>query len=710
MGFSPEGSSSTGLGTNTDVALSMPTHNQVLAYDSGVGKWRNTAANNSLSVNVLDFGADSTGAADSAGAFQAAVNAVPDGGTVLIPTGEYLIGAAISNVVAGVYKSFRISAVGARITSTANTRIFDFRGQFENVSTVNTITETAPSSGDRTWLTTLHFTNSLTWKTGDIVKVVADDEIPDARPGDGTMASRVGQWGVVFAVNGTSVTVRGRLRDPFTTNIRVGRLSRTTICIDGGTLLSSDASIAALHSNALVSFRSVLNPEVRNVSLRRSSGVGFQFISCAGWSVTGLDIGYLADNASESVFAYGIIDASSYGGYLASSRFRRLRHAYTDDSYRIAVNSTDIAQYGRTFGATVTDCIAEGTYSTSFDTHGSSEGATFSNLTVINAAWPVALRGRNHRIHNLRAVDCYQGVQVFDEANGNESYGHTIENVTIVNPFDRGLLVDRRPAGHPNAGVRDTRLSARIHNYRIENASVDQSVYLSNCTVEISKLDVVVAPSLSGSLPGIIGVNNSDIRRSSDFKIDLTAHTTGGSARVIKVDTGTASAIELDGLHVKGGSSLWQWIMSNGATLVSRVRNVSMDYQPTTVNGGFAVGGWFDWKSYSSKKSASFIDVAQADVNTVSVLRRITRTLDPVIYIEVTLDAGSATLGALEAARFYGQQLVVLNKSASYALTVRHGAVFGVSTLVGVDKILNPGESVTLMWSTQSGDTWTEVA
>ncbi|MGB4762109.1 MAG: glycosyl hydrolase family 28-related protein [Candidatus Saccharimonas sp.] len=661
-------------------------------------------------VNVLDYGADNSGALDSASAFQSAVNAVAEGGTVFIPAGSYLVGAATTNIVGGNYKSFHIQAIGARITGTANTRIFDFRGRFENVSTVSSIVETAPSSGDRTWLTTLQFTNSLAWKTGDIVKIVADDEIPGARPGNGTVASRVGQWGVVFSVNSTGVTVRGRLRDPFTTNIRVGRISQTTVTIEGGILSRSDAGITSLNSSGLVSFRTMLSPQVRNMSIYRSSSVGIQFSSCAGWSVSGLDVGYLADDSGAGVFAYGIIDAASYAGHLESSRFRRLRHAYTDDTYRIAANQTDISEYGRTYGATIDSCIAEGTYSTSFDTHGSSEGATFSNLTAINAAWPVGLRGRNHRVRNLRAVDCYQGVNVFDEANGNESYGHTIEDVVVVNPMSNGLLVDRRPIGHPNAGIRDNRLSAVIKNYRIENASADQNVYLSNCVVEIVGLDIVSAPTLTGSLPGLIGVVNSEIRRSSDFRVDLSAHTTGGSARIIKVDTTTASIVELDGLRVKGGSSLLQWVMSNGATLVSKVQNVLLDYQPTTVNGGFAIGGWFDWKAFDSRKSASFIEVAQVDVATVSVLRRITRTLDSVIYAEVTLDSASATIGVLEGGRFYGQQLIILNKSTTYSLTVRHGSAFGVFIQAGSDKVLGPGASVTLTWSTRVGDSWAEVA
>jgi hypothetical protein len=49
---------------------------------------------NGAFANVLDFGADSTGATDSTSAFQAAIDSLPvNGGTIFIPTGTFLIDA-----------------------------------------------------------------------------------------------------------------------------------------------------------------------------------------------------------------------------------------------------------------------------------------------------------------------------------------------------------------------------------------------------------------------------------------------------------------------------------------------------------------------------------------------------------------------------------------------------------------------------------------
>ena len=77
-------------------------------------------------ISVLDFGADSTGAVDSSGAFQEAINAIYSpaqnvgwGGTLLIPPGTYQIDSTLT-----IDKHINIEAYGARINCAA-ARCFD---------------------------------------------------------------------------------------------------------------------------------------------------------------------------------------------------------------------------------------------------------------------------------------------------------------------------------------------------------------------------------------------------------------------------------------------------------------------------------------------------------------------------------------------------------------------------------------------------------
>jgi|TARA_R110000796_G_C14536530_1_gene432465 parallel beta-helix repeat protein len=50
---------------------------------------------NSAPVSALDFGADNTGSADSSSAIQSAVNSLSGGGTVVLPTGTYLLSSGV---------------------------------------------------------------------------------------------------------------------------------------------------------------------------------------------------------------------------------------------------------------------------------------------------------------------------------------------------------------------------------------------------------------------------------------------------------------------------------------------------------------------------------------------------------------------------------------------------------------------------------------
>jgi hypothetical protein len=47
-------------------------------------------------VNILDFGADPTGVANSSAAIQAAINSLPNGGAIYCPTGQYLLNTTIT--------------------------------------------------------------------------------------------------------------------------------------------------------------------------------------------------------------------------------------------------------------------------------------------------------------------------------------------------------------------------------------------------------------------------------------------------------------------------------------------------------------------------------------------------------------------------------------------------------------------------------------
>ena len=63
-------------------------------------------------ISVLDFGADPTGIVDSTSAIQTAISAVPDGGTLFVPTGTYLLATATGSRLLQINKRLQIIGDG----------------------------------------------------------------------------------------------------------------------------------------------------------------------------------------------------------------------------------------------------------------------------------------------------------------------------------------------------------------------------------------------------------------------------------------------------------------------------------------------------------------------------------------------------------------------------------------------------------------------
>lgn len=77
-------------------------------------------------INIVDFGADATGVADSASAIQAAIDAIPStGGTLYVPTGTY---ALASGVIINKAGSVHVLGEGGYATNASGTSKFIFTG------------------------------------------------------------------------------------------------------------------------------------------------------------------------------------------------------------------------------------------------------------------------------------------------------------------------------------------------------------------------------------------------------------------------------------------------------------------------------------------------------------------------------------------------------------------------------------------------------
>jgi hypothetical protein len=369
-------------------------------------------------------GIDPTGATSSSDALKAAIKTVPKGGSFIIPPGDYIIDDNIANA------QFNISIYGygaKLIQNTAGKSVFVLDSKIPNFTSVSSIgTYKSSGSASSTFETDLPVLNTAVatgWKKGDLVKVYSDDEIPEARPGTDGKASRFGEFAVVAYTQGNKVFLVGSLREKYTTkNVRVALVPKDTIRIYGLEIETKQAGIDKTGGyGALFVLKGLYKPIIKDVRCAQAGNQVIQFVGVYAYLVDNLDIGFAENKAltSPQQLGYGVLDNSSSFGVIQNSNMRFVRHAYTDDTPRVAANdNTNIAYYGRTFGTKIINCNSLGTSAHSWDTHHSSEGVMFISCSASNGGPGAAgfgLRGKNHTVIDGRINNMYTGVSVYTE-------------------------------------------------------------------------------------------------------------------------------------------------------------------------------------------------------------------------------------------------------------------------------------------------------
>lgn len=438
-------------------------------------------------------GIDPTGETDSATGLQAAIDAVPEGGTVIVPLGNYAIGARIFK--SG--KSFTIQAFGARFIKTVNDALFDFHGSYEppmTVSSLNPATITDDTAGSTLGTAITVESGPTGWVRGDIVKVYGDDVIPGGRPGSRGMEARVGQFLIVSNVTGDVINCLGTLDDPYSTNIRVAKLTNKAVHIRGGIFATDPLGLTGSWTTNMIQFRSMIGPTVRDVQIESTSYTGFRFTGCYGYTVDSCEVNYARNDNAGGINGYGVQDSSSSYGRVTNYRARRVRHAYTDSSPFIA-GTADPANYGRSFGTRISNSVAYGTANTAWDTHSWSQNITFSDVQAVSSYKAFNARGRKHKFIDCSAIKCEAGgLCITNEVAGGESWGHYVKDFYAEDVPVRAIEANLNPAGSVSAGLRETRQST-INGATILAGGQD-SIYILNASVRLDGLRFTAATTL----------------------------------------------------------------------------------------------------------------------------------------------------------------------------------------------------------------------
>lgn len=653
---------------------------------------RTVADKASLIATVERFpGLDPTGANDSRAAIQAAVDATPDGSMLVIPSGFY----KLDTPVLVTDREIIIWTYGC--TFTAVEEPFKFRntpGPITNVTAVQSVTITNDAStqaGTRFTLDT-----ARAWAQGDLVKVVSDDVVEGGRAGDGTNESRNGQFVVVHSVSGNDVTCVGVLRDTYVTNVRVARISKKASHLYGGTYIQGLPT----------TFYGMVAAIAKDHHVEKSSSVGISFVGCYEHVTMALRIDHCADVPSSGIYGYGISENSSSLGVHIAPVVQRARHAFTDDTKRIAAGSTELEYYGRTFSAKVINGVGRACTNTVWDTHACSENTQFIDCDGIDSPNLFGLRGRRHKARG-RAISCAKSWQVFSESAGsNDSWGHDIE-VETIRPQGNGPLGQillNHGASDPKVGQRETRPTTVRMNVREMNANC---IEVTNATLLIERLSVTAAATLNTASTVIKGVN-ADIRSAVPIRLNYSANTAGTGIKGFDVDA--TSRLDVPSL-------VWDWPAGMTARIdriltcpnsgpVIRIADAVLAAKPAVVSSTMPASGTFDWRLFSGMDNSAWILATGSQLADPVWLQQIARSIKETIFIRASVSGGSQTLASLPEGAFFGQQLIIYVAAAgSNSLTISHGTAAKTALVGSTAKTLSGLGMCQLFWD---GTNWVE--
>ncbi|WP_445727687.1 hypothetical protein [Herbiconiux moechotypicola] len=665
-------------------------------------------------------GIDPTGSADSSAGLQAALAATPDGGTLIIPAGRYRMDGQLS---VGAERSVSVVANGATLVQNTANPLFNVGGSYSAVVKVTSISNQNVTSdaGAVTEATVITTATTQPWVRGDVIKLVSDDLIETARPGGGGSESRIGEFVVVRSVSGTTVTLASRVRENYVTNIRAARISQKTFSLDGGTYETTATGLTKPYGTMFFFYR-LRNPRVTNITVRQASSIVLSFTSCFGYTVQDVDIAGAVDRVGNNQIGYAVHDASSSFGRVIGGVFRHVRHAFTDDSPRVAANADLLTSYGRSYAAHIIGGSAIGTTSNAWDTHHCSEGIEFISCSATGGVAEenagiagFALRGINHRVVNCTTRNTNLGVLIFTEGGGGQSYGHVVDNLVVRNAASWGLNVNVNQAGHPSANTRDVRENVHVDGLVVIGGP--RFIAVSNGIATVKNSKYVVEAGTDGQTYDGLLTKNSKLNI-DNMVLDYEANTKGTPRPIIATSsagfTPGTQETNFNRIEIRATSSVASRASRalNGGSHDLRGKNLTFSYPFTVMPGERSAKSVINWECTAGS------DVVNGDLNSAYVyvsgtdltklLDRVVQSPDPHVMVRGVLGSANQTTLTFPQGNVRGQLVTVwMAENSSGSLKVKHGNTYRTILVAGADKVLRKSSQMRFVWD---GTLWRELA
>lgn len=663
---------------------------------------------------------NNTGTANTTSALQAAFDSLPTGATAVM-TGTYRIGTIAINPK----KFLTIDMSAAQVITEGANTAFQCFGSFEDqisVSSIEAVTEVVENGENQ--LTKLTMGQATGWKRGDIVKVIADNQIPAAHVTSETVFPRVGEFATVYSANDNAVLLQGALTEPFITNIRAARLVPGSVSILHPTCDVSDARFAGKVAGNMFRFDSLIAPQVISPRFTRLVGMGLSFKSCYGYYVED-PVSYTGiDNTNIGVLSYSIHDSGCADGVIVGGTLRGGRHGFTDGSADVAAASPNTNDYGASLnflleGVTVRDMTAS-----CLDTHHNGRGGRFVNCTTYPQPGQnnYTLRGRDHRIIS---PTCYGGksvVGLVGQVTGVWSKGETY-GAELVNPrsFGTERIVTaglRNSANHPFAGIRANNRSLVVQGGYHEG--LKRAGLLVNADVRWrGHVELVMGPMAEGAFWEI----TNSVLQVDDVEVDalgISSISPFGTQRVVYAsddDPVKKSEIQIGRMRLRA-SAVYRAAAIVPFEALAYTEKFIVDElvfdpsfqltNPVRVPSGMSKQS-VRWRvaanSSDSNAEASSATAVYLNDAVTGDLMRLFRSPDPILQLSAGITDGvPRTLAPLPRGKFVGQMLRVVLTNSTAALTIANGLAANAGLIGSSTKVLAvANDQVTLFWS---GSIW----
>jgi hypothetical protein len=661
-------------------------------------------AKGELLVNVKDYGATGLGVVSERAAFVAAVDALAArGGTLLIPPGTYN-----DPYLRNAGKSFRVDCDNALFVQTAAAPVIYMQGTWGTTRTVSAVTTTTfnqAASGESVAAHALAVATASTFfKPGDRVFVFSDDTIPERRPTDGVIEDRLGQFAVVDNVTATQVVLTQRLRDTYTTNVRIAVLNDIPIKVTGQlTVDTVDAAFTNKWTNTLIQFDSLVGPSIDGFTIRRGSAMGVQFRSCFSYFADNYDIRNLTDDPANNQLGYAIADNASEMGNIGSGVAQNCRHGYTDIGPRVAAGAADPGSYGRSFRTTVDGMTVIGSSSDAISPHQCGESHIFRNIVAQGGrSAGFGIRGRNHQFIDCVSRNNPRDFRLISDTQGGETYGISIVNPTIEKDADTGAaaitISNHTGASDPLLGTRTNRLIATIDGGRCRGAA--KWLTAINATVRVIGNPHVVLPATvpDGSAP--VELINSVV--TMEGTLDYRENTAGTSLRAVQIGDGT-STFRSELLRIRDTADVdarMTTIINGIGSPVCHVRSLVTDtYSSSTSPFGGAYSDLaYQWSRFDGKARSKYISRTHSNAASRYPL---TQLMDDTIVIRIAASTDTdLSLGILDAGNHIGQVLDVYYQNTGFpnrTLTIENATSKGTQW-VGANAVLTTRQMFSLVF------------